>query len=194
MLGTPVTSSFAPGHSFPVPETPGVLLASNSSFLSFGGFNSQLDASISDAVPARGTPSAIGALKLHRHAAISFHPTATPFRNPKTGSSRVLHYSDTTSEEAQLALAVARAQRKVYNLEHQLVGARVEELESLGNLYRFRMQDTQRRVADANFDIGLIRRDISKNGVPFQSQHKRRRTSSSLHETYIAVDSGSSEP
>ncbi|KAF8120760.1 hypothetical protein EV363DRAFT_1157073 [Boletus edulis] len=224
-LGTPVTSSFAPGHSFPVPETPGVPLASNSSFLSFGGFNSQLDASISDAVPARGTPSAIGALKLHRHAAISFHPAATPFRNPKTGSSRVLHYSDTTSgdevygeaeereqEEAQLALAVARAQRKVYNLEHQLVGARVEESESLGNLYRFRMQDTQRRVADANFDIGLIRRDISKNGVPFQSQHKRRRTSSSLHETYIAgmylsqivdsislncsptADSGSSEP
>ncbi|KAF8134822.1 hypothetical protein EV363DRAFT_1447594 [Boletus edulis] len=96
-------------------------------------------------------------------------------------------------EEAQLALAVVHAQHKVYNLEHQLVGAQVKESESLGNLCRFRMQDTQRRVADANFDIGLIRRDISKNGVPFQSQHKCRRTLSSLHETYIAADSGSSK-
>ncbi|KAF8545818.1 hypothetical protein OG21DRAFT_1528233 [Imleria badia] len=198
MLGTPVTSSFAPGHSFPVPETPGVPLASNSSFLSFSGFNSQLNASISDAVPARGTPSAIGALKLHRHAAISFHPAATPFRNPKSditsGNEVYGEAEEREQEEAQLALAVVRAQHKVYNLKHQLIGARVEESESLGNLYQFRMQDTQRRVADANFDIGLICRDISKNGVPFQSQHKRRQTSSSLHETYIAADSGSSEP
>ncbi|KAF8120727.1 hypothetical protein EV363DRAFT_1407064 [Boletus edulis] len=217
-LGTPVTISFAPGHSFPVPETPGVPLASNSSFLSFGGFNSQLDASISDAVPARGTPSAIGALKLHRHAAISFHPAATPFRNPKTGSSRVLHYSDTTSgdevygeaEEREQGGSTTRPSSCACSAQTRRCTGR--GVESLGNLYRFRMQDMQRRVADANFDIGLICCDISKNGVPFQSQHKRRRTSSSLHETYIAcmylsqivdsislnysptADSGSSEP
>lgn len=89
-------------------------------------------------------------------------------------------------EEAQLVLAVARAQRNVYNLEHQLVSARVEESELLGNLYRFRMQDTQRRVEGANFDIGLIRRDISKSGVPLHNRHKRRRTSSSLHESFTA--------
>ena len=77
-------------------------------------------------------------------------------------------------EEAQLVLAVVRAQRNVYNLEHQLVSARVEESELLGNLYRFRMQDTQRRVEGANFDIGLIRRDISKSGVPLHNRHKRR--------------------
>lgn len=81
-------------------------------------------------------------------------------------------------------LTVARAQRKVYNLEHQLMGARVEESEALGKLYQFKMQDTQRRVAEANVDIGLIRRDISKHNVPFQHGHKRCRTSSSLHESF----------
>ena len=89
-------------------------------------------------------------------------------------------------EEAQLTLAVAQAQHKVYNLEHQLIGTQVEESESLGNLYQFRIQDMQRKVADANLDIGLIHCDISKNDVPFQSRHKCRRTSSSLHETFTA--------
>jgi hypothetical protein len=86
--------------------------------------------------------------------------------------------------EAQLMLEVARAQRKVYNLEHQLMGARVEESESLANLYRFRLQETQDKVADANVDIGMIRRDITKNNGKFHPGHKRRRTSSSLHESY----------
>lgn len=93
-------------------------------------------------------------------------------------------------EEAQLLLAVARAQRKVCNLEHQLLGARVEESESLGKLYRFRMQDAQCKVEDANLDVGMIRRDISKQGIPFnQNRHKRRRTSSSLHEIVTVTGS-----
>lgn len=89
-------------------------------------------------------------------------------------------------EKAQLTLAVAWAQHKVYNLKHQLIGARVEESESLGNLYWFRMQDTQCKVTDANLNIRLIHHDISKNGVPFQSRHKCCQTSSSLHETFTA--------
>ena len=78
-LDTPLTSSLTPGCFFPVPEMPGVLLASSSSCLSFSSLSSQFGTSISDAVPVRGTPSAIGALKLHRHATISFHPAATLF-------------------------------------------------------------------------------------------------------------------
>ncbi|KIJ11302.1 hypothetical protein PAXINDRAFT_15769 [Paxillus involutus ATCC 200175] len=70
-----VTCSLTLGRSFIFPETPRTLPTSSS--LSISG--SQPGASISNAVPAKGTPSAIGALKFHRHPAIpAFHATITP--------------------------------------------------------------------------------------------------------------------
>ena len=95
-LDTPVISSLSPGLFFPVSEMSGVSLALSSSCLSFSGLSSQFGTSISDAAPVRGTPSAIGALKFHRHAAISFHPAATLFQNPKSNSPQVIQHSDTT--------------------------------------------------------------------------------------------------
>lgn len=89
-------------------------------------------------------------------------------------------------EDVQLVLVAARAQRNVCLLEHKLTSARVEESEALGNLYRFRMQEAQCRLEDANIDVGFIRHDIFKNGVPLHNGHKRRRTSSSLHDSIIA--------
>lgn len=73
-----VTHSLTLGRSFIFPKTPRTLPTSSS--LSISG--SQPGASISNAVPAKGTPSAIGALKFHRHPAIPvFHATITPLRN-----------------------------------------------------------------------------------------------------------------
>ncbi|KAG6377598.1 hypothetical protein JVT61DRAFT_15416 [Boletus reticuloceps] len=198
-LDDPVTSSLTLDRCFAVPEMPGVSLTSSTFALSISDFNPQFGAtSISDAVPAKGTPSAIRALKFHRHPAALFHSVATPFRNqnPSLDSPRALHRLDMVldsevdgdakereHEEAQLVLAVVRAQRNVYNLEHQLISARVEESELLGNLYRFRMQEGLRVPI---LDIRLIHRDISKNGVPLHNRHKHRRTSSSLHESFTA--------
>ncbi|KAF8121157.1 hypothetical protein EV363DRAFT_1458306 [Boletus edulis] len=181
---------------------PGV---SGSSYFPIGDLNSQCGTGINDAVAAKGTPSAIRALKFYRLATL-FYLATTPFRHrkPDSNSPQTLHTSESgldanadadaderEQEEAQLMLAVVQAQRKVCDLEHQLVGARVEEADLLGDLYRFRMLDAQRKVADANFDIGLIHRDISKNSVQFPSGYKRCRTSSSLHESLTIAPSGS---
>ncbi|KAI5982919.1 hypothetical protein EDD15DRAFT_2202410 [Pisolithus albus] len=80
-------------------------------------------------------------------------------------------------DEAKLVLEVARAQRKVCRAEQQLSIARIEETDALGNLYRFRAEDAERKLNHAEFDLGYVRHSIRKNGVPLcdlPSTRKRR--------------------
>ena len=83
-LNISVTSLLTPDLSFTTEalKTPGISLISP--VLPISHHIAQLAThSASDEVPTRGTPSAIGVLKLHRESLI---PYATPFRNQKLNS------------------------------------------------------------------------------------------------------------
>ncbi|KAI6019357.1 hypothetical protein BKA83DRAFT_4495400 [Pisolithus microcarpus] len=83
-------------------------------------------------------------------------------------------------DEVKLVLEVARAQRKVCRAKQQLSIARIEETDALGNLYRFRAEDAERKLNHAEFDLGHVRHSIRKNGVSLcdlPSTRKRRRMS-----------------
>ncbi|KAI5993530.1 hypothetical protein EDD15DRAFT_2367278 [Pisolithus albus] len=142
----------------------------------------------SNVVLPKGTPSAIGALRLRKSAV--FQSYSTPFRNrnlnfvsPKTNSTPAKVVDDEGSdielerEEANFVLEAARAQRNVCILEQQLAAAKVDETIALGNLYRFRAQTAERKLEDANIDVGRIRHDIRKSGVVLHNPRKRRRAS-----------------
>ncbi|KAI6022371.1 hypothetical protein BKA83DRAFT_4126071 [Pisolithus microcarpus] len=68
-------------------------------------------------------------------------------------------------DEAKLVLEVARVQRKVCRTEQQLSIARIEETDALGNLYRFRAEDAERKLNHAEFDLRHFCHSIWKNGV-----------------------------
>ncbi|KAI6020331.1 hypothetical protein PISMIDRAFT_45530, partial [Pisolithus microcarpus 441] len=72
---------------------------------------------------------------------------------------------DLEREEANFVLEAAHAQRNVCILEQQLAAAKVEEMVALGNLYRFRAQEAEHKLEDANIDVGRIRHDIRKSGI-----------------------------
>ncbi|KAI9567567.1 hypothetical protein HD554DRAFT_2173338 [Boletus coccyginus] len=184
-----------------VPGTPGILPIS--SVLPISHHITQLATThANDEVPTRGTPSAIGALRLHRDSLILY---ATPLQNRKLNSNppQMLcldtikglevdkFVEEREQEDVQLALAATCAQHNMCLLEHKLTSAWVKESEALGNLYQFRMQEAQCRLEDANIDVRLIRCDIFKNSVPLHNGHKRRQTSSSLHNSIIASHSAS---
>ncbi|KIK14015.1 hypothetical protein PISMIDRAFT_17581 [Pisolithus microcarpus 441] len=57
-------------------------------------------------------------------------------------------------DEAKLVLEVARVQRKVCRAKQQLSIARIKETNALGNLYRFRAEDAERKLNHAEFDLG----------------------------------------
>ncbi|KAI6018650.1 hypothetical protein BKA83DRAFT_4127802 [Pisolithus microcarpus] len=50
-------------------------------------------------------------------------------------------------------------------LEQQLAAAKVDEMIALGNLYRFRAQTAERKLEDANIDVGCIHHNIHKSGI-----------------------------
>ncbi|KAI6004787.1 hypothetical protein EDD15DRAFT_2191562 [Pisolithus albus] len=142
----------------------------------------------SNVVLPKGTPSAIGALRLCKSAV--FQSYSTPFRNrnlnffsPKTNSTPAKAVDDEGSdielerEEANFVLEAACAQRNVCILEQQLAAAKVDETIALGNLYRFRAQTAECKLEDANIDVGRIRHDIRKSGVVLHNPRKRRRAS-----------------
>ncbi|KAI6017740.1 hypothetical protein BKA83DRAFT_19104 [Pisolithus microcarpus] len=174
----------------------------------------------SNAVLPKGTPSAIGALRLCKSAV--FQSYSTPFRNHNlnpvspqinstptkaTHSNVLTHHlgwrsgwlaylqvneegSDTEleQEEANFILEAACAQRNVCILEQQLAAAKVDEMIALGNLYRFRAQTAERKLEDANIDVGCIHHDICKSGVVLHNPHKHRRasfTESTVACTYV---------
>ncbi|KAI6013666.1 hypothetical protein BKA83DRAFT_4130310 [Pisolithus microcarpus] len=142
----------------------------------------------SNAVLPKGTPSAIGALRLRKSAV--FQSYSTPFRNrnlnlvsPQINSTPTKAVDEEGSdtelerEEANFVLEAARAQRNVCILEQQLAAAKVDETIALGNLYRFRAQTAERKLKDANIDVGRIRHDIRKSGIVLHNPRKRRRAS-----------------
>lgn len=93
-LGTFDCASLARNLSYTsaVPETPGV--SRSSSLVSVAGhYRTQVGGSLRDAVPAIGTPSAIGALRLPKNPSTSLYSTiASPFKNP--GSLRILNRAE----------------------------------------------------------------------------------------------------
>ncbi|KAI6033570.1 P-loop containing nucleoside triphosphate hydrolase protein [Pisolithus microcarpus] len=108
----------------------------------------------SNAVLPKGTPSAIGALRLHKSAV--FQSYSTPFRNhnlnlvsPQINSTptKVVNEegSDTEleREEANFVLEAVHAQCNVCILEQQLAAVKVDETIALGNLYQFRAQTAE---------------------------------------------------
>ncbi|KAI6020749.1 hypothetical protein BKA83DRAFT_4494553 [Pisolithus microcarpus] len=139
----------------------------------------------SDAVLPRGTPSAIGALRLR-----SINPVSPKTTYMSTeGADGEGNDIDLEREEANFVLEAARAQRNVCILEQQLAAAKVEETVALGNLYRFRAQEAECKLEDANIDVGCICHDIRKSGVALHNSRKRRRASSA--ESTLAVHSTS---
>ncbi|KAI6017628.1 hypothetical protein BKA83DRAFT_4128212 [Pisolithus microcarpus] len=139
----------------------------------------------SNAVLPKGTPSAIGALRLHKSAV--FQSYSTPFQNhnlnlvsPQINSTPTKAVNEEGSdtelerEEANFVLEAARAQRNVCILEQQLAAVKVDETIALGNLYRFRAQTAEHKLEDANIDVGRIHHDIHKSGVVLHNPGKHR--------------------
>ncbi|KAI6014868.1 hypothetical protein BKA83DRAFT_4129604 [Pisolithus microcarpus] len=132
----------------------------------------------SNAVLPKGTPSAIGALRLHKSAV--FQSYSTPFRNRNLNLiSPQINITPTkaVNEEANFILEAARAQHNMCILEQQLAAVKVDETIALGNLYRFRAQTAECKLEDANIDVGRIRHDICKSGIILHNPRKRRRAS-----------------
>ncbi|KAI6020827.1 hypothetical protein PISMIDRAFT_102708, partial [Pisolithus microcarpus 441] len=67
-------------------------------------------------------------------------------------------------QEAYLLLDVARAQATVRRLERQLVHAKLDENIALGNLYKCRAQESERRLENAEAELGCIRNSIWMSG------------------------------
>ncbi|KAI5980697.1 hypothetical protein EDD15DRAFT_2205356 [Pisolithus albus] len=155
-----------PNSSFAnVPETPSIDSTSN-------GMPS-VQRSRGDAVLPKGTPSAIGMLRLRSFNSASPKITYVPAAVVDQESDDI----EREREEANFVLEAAHAQHNVCILEQQLAAAKVEEMVALGNLYRFRAQEAERRLEDANVDVGRIPHDICKNGVALRNPRKRRRAS-----------------
>ncbi|KAI5983212.1 hypothetical protein EDD15DRAFT_2376777 [Pisolithus albus] len=182
-----------PNSSFAnVPETPSIDSTSN-------GMPS-VQRSRGDAVLPKGTPSAIGTLRLRRSAVYQLHSSPFPTHSFNSASPKITYVPaevvdqesddiEREREEANFVLEAARAQCNVCILEQQLAAAKVEEMVALGNLYRFRAQEAERRLEDANVDVGRIRHDIRKNGVALQNPRKHRRAS--FTESTVAFRSSS---
>ncbi|KAI5988186.1 hypothetical protein EDD15DRAFT_2199129 [Pisolithus albus] len=157
----------------------------------------------------RGTPAAIGLFRAPK-SLITLPPHTTPFpyrnyalnfavRSPMHAQNVLVQAENASTEdeggqageeeeeeeraerdEAKLVLEVARAQRKICRVEQQLSTARLEEIDALGNLYRFRAELAERKLQYADFDVGHVRHSIRKNGVSLcdlPSTRKRRRMS-----------------
>ncbi|KAI6029187.1 P-loop containing nucleoside triphosphate hydrolase protein [Pisolithus microcarpus] len=156
----------------------------------------------SNAVLPKGTPSAIGALRLRKSAV--FQSYSTPFRNrnlnlisPQINSTPTKAVDEEGSdteleqEEANFILEAARAQHNMCILEQQLAAAKVDETIALGNLYQFRAQTAEHKLEDANIDVGRIRHDIRKSGIVLHNPCKCRRasfTESTVACTYVHVN------
>ncbi|KAI6034746.1 hypothetical protein BKA83DRAFT_4121794 [Pisolithus microcarpus] len=157
----------------------------------------------------RGTPAAIGLFRAPK-SLITLPPHTTPFpyrnyalsfavRSPMHAQNVPVQAENVSTEdeggqvgeeeeeeehaerdEAKLVLEVARAQRKICRVEQQLSTARLEEIDALGNLYRFRAELAERKLQYADFDLGHVRHSIRKNGVSLcdlPSTRKRHRMS-----------------
>ncbi|KAI6017685.1 hypothetical protein BKA83DRAFT_4128244 [Pisolithus microcarpus] len=130
----------------------------------------------SNAVLPKGTPSAIGALRLRKSAV--FQSYSTPFRNRNLNLvSPQINSTPTKAVDEEGSDTELEREEANFVLEAQLAAAKVDETIALGNLYRFRAQTAERKLEDANIDVGRIRHDIRKSGVVLHNPRKRRRAS-----------------
>ncbi|KAI6018612.1 hypothetical protein PISMIDRAFT_10121 [Pisolithus microcarpus 441] len=67
-------------------------------------------------------------------------------------------------QEAFLLLDIARAQATVHRLEWQLVHVKMDENVALGNLYKSRAQESERRLENAEAELGCIHNSIWMSG------------------------------
>ncbi|KAI6007094.1 hypothetical protein EDD15DRAFT_2358185 [Pisolithus albus] len=166
-------------------------------------------------MPLKGTPSAVGALCIWR-SMVNLPFAGTPLRNawfgpmpgrmhdPTAQVRAVLgkrqktepDFSDSVDEdreefnqqEAYLLLDIARAQATVRRLERQLVHAKLDENIALGNLYKCRAQESERRLENAEAELGCIRNSIRTSGGKLcddSARKRRRRVSGSSSDASI---------
>ncbi|KAI5981276.1 hypothetical protein EDD15DRAFT_2204161 [Pisolithus albus] len=184
-----------------VPETPGADLS-----ISFRSIKAEPASShrAEPGMPLKGTPSAIGALCIWR-SMVNLPFAGMPLQNAWFGltpgrmhdptaqvhavlgkrQKTELDFSDSVDEdheefnqqEAYLLLDIARAQATVRRLEQQLVHAKLDENIALGNLYKCRAQESERRLENAEAELGCIRNSIRMSGGKLcdDSARKRRR-------------------
>ncbi|KAI5987376.1 hypothetical protein EDD15DRAFT_2372368 [Pisolithus albus] len=193
----PLTTQY---NTSTVPETPGADLS-----ISFPSIKAEPASShrAEPGMPLKGTPSAVGALCIWRSMVnlpfagtwnAWFGPTPRRMHDPTAQVCAVLgkrqktepDFSDSVDEdreefnqqEAYLLLDIARAQVTVRRLEQQLVHVKLDENIALGNLYKCRAQESERRLENAEAELGCIRNSIRMSGGKLcddsACKHRRR--------------------
>ena len=89
-------------------------------------------------------------------------------------------YEEFDQKEAHLLLNVVRTQATVCHLERQLVDAKIDENVALGNLYKCRARESEKRLENAEAELGCVRNSIRMSGGKLcdDSVHKRCRRAS----------------
>ncbi|KAG2748754.1 hypothetical protein P692DRAFT_20874740 [Suillus brevipes Sb2] len=151
-----------------------------------------------------GTPRAMGALRSYRSPALLHHLTGTPsithyrisLKNspspklPITTESDCKEHEDSLSDstdcsdidrisnelKAQLVLDATRAQRDVRLAEKTLADCILKQNTALGKLYEFEATEAERKLEDADIDIGFVRHSVRKSGIAlYEDSHPRKR-------------------
>ncbi|KAF8126604.1 hypothetical protein EV363DRAFT_1401755 [Boletus edulis] len=143
----------------------------------------------------RGTPMAIGAFKVPSSPRVSHfttpllsrtqHPsklsTSFTFSSPSISSVTTSDSEDDSErDEARLLLRIVRAQRHARQLEHDVFSAQLAENTAIGDLFKFRVEQVQKKLDATEYDLGYLRNEIHKSGISLAdlpSAHKRRRLS-----------------
>ncbi|KAI5988813.1 hypothetical protein EDD15DRAFT_2462778, partial [Pisolithus albus] len=160
----------------------------------------------SNTIRAQGTPLAVGVVRGWKPNAIPSSLITPSHANPSGLSSSLLKSSmlktavsqedddaqhaptsisdadqdGSEQEEARFLLEVARAQRLVRSIEQELAKAKLKENIALGELYKFRAEEAERRLEIVEFELGCMRNSMRNSTVALDdepSDRKRRRTS-----------------
>lgn len=73
---------------------------------------------------------------------------------------------ETECKEAILALEVARARRKVRQAQQHLTSCVLEEYTASIKLYRCRAEMAEKRLEDADMNVGRVRNNIRRRNLP----------------------------
>ncbi|KAF8131222.1 hypothetical protein EV363DRAFT_1296609 [Boletus edulis] len=154
----------------------------------------------------RGTPMAIGAFKVPSSPRVSHftmpllsrtqHPsklsTSFTFSSPSIslrpgdyiGAKESVTTSDSEDDserdEACLLLRIVRAQRHARQLEQDVISAQLAKNTAIGDLFKFRVEQVQKKLDATEYDLGYLRNEIRKSGISLAdlpSACKRRRLS-----------------
>ncbi|KAF8547547.1 hypothetical protein OG21DRAFT_1490134 [Imleria badia] len=87
---------------------------------------------------------------------------------------------DSEGDEARFLLRIMRAQRHARQLEQNVISAQLAENTAIGDLFKFRAEQVQKKLNATEYDLGYLRNEIRKSGislVDLPSAHKWRRLS-----------------